>query len=88
MWGAEHSGDAATLVPLGEVSERPKERDWKSRTCRKVGRGFESLPLRSAWGSPRFPHEAAYFVVRKATRSSISCSESDWPKVCGMTFGW
>ena len=30
----------------GEVSEWPKERDWKSRTCRKVGRGFESLPLR------------------------------------------
>src|SRR5262249_55191282 len=24
----------------------PKERDWKSRTCRKVGRGFESRPLR------------------------------------------
>ena len=36
----------ATLAALGEVSERPKERDWKSRTCRKVGRGFESLPLR------------------------------------------
>jgi hypothetical protein len=30
----------------GEVSERPKERDWKSRTCRKVGRGFKSRPLR------------------------------------------
>ena len=24
----------------------PKERDWKSRTCRKAGRGFESRPLR------------------------------------------
>ena len=24
---------AATLHALGEVSERPKERDWKSRTC-------------------------------------------------------
>ena len=23
----------ARLSPLGEVSERPKERDWKSRTC-------------------------------------------------------
>ena len=32
------------------VTERcpswPKERDWKSRTCRKAGRGFESRPLR------------------------------------------
>ena len=36
----------ATLAAPGEVSEWPKERDWKSRTCRKVGRGFESLPLR------------------------------------------
>jgi hypothetical protein len=24
----------------------PKERDWKSRTRRKLGRGFESRPLR------------------------------------------
>src|SRR4029077_14661670 len=31
---------------LGEVSERSKERDWKSRGCRKVPRGFKSLPLR------------------------------------------
>jgi hypothetical protein len=31
---------------FGEVSEWPKERDWKSRTCRKVGRGFKSRPLR------------------------------------------
>ena len=30
----------------GEVSERPKERDWKSRTRRKAGRGFKSRPLR------------------------------------------
>ena len=30
----------------GEVSERLKERDWKSRSCRKVAPGFESLPLR------------------------------------------
>src|SRR6478752_628252 len=37
---------AATLSSPGEVSEWPKERDCKSRTCRKVGRGFESLPLR------------------------------------------
>jgi predicted ATPase len=28
------------------VSERSKERDWKSRMCRKVHRGFKSLPLR------------------------------------------
>ena len=30
----------------GEVSERPKERDWKSRTRRKAFRGFKSRPLR------------------------------------------
>ena len=30
----------------GEVSERPKERDWKSRTRRKACRGFKSRPLR------------------------------------------
>src|SRR6266540_2307272 len=30
----------------GEVSERSKERDWKSRTCCKVRRGFKSRPLR------------------------------------------
>src|SRR5690242_19263312 len=35
-----------TLSALGEVSEWPKERDWKSRTCCKVGRGFNSRPLR------------------------------------------
>ena len=35
-----------TLTHLGEVSERSKERDWKSRGCRKVPRGFKSLPLR------------------------------------------
>ena len=38
--------DAVTLCGPGEVSERPKERDWKSRTCRKVRRGFKSRPLR------------------------------------------
>src|SRR4051812_29130749 len=32
--------------PPGEVSEWSKERDWKSRTCRKVRRGFKSRPLR------------------------------------------
>jgi hypothetical protein len=26
-------GEPDTLSRLGEVSERPKERDWKSRTC-------------------------------------------------------
>ena len=28
------------------MSERSKERDWKSRMCRKVHRGFKSLSLR------------------------------------------
>src|SRR5512133_1937401 len=41
--------------PPGEVSEWPKERDWKSRTCRKVGRGFESLPLRLQRGPAPSP---------------------------------
>src|SRR5205823_5743931 len=41
---ARVSGYAAP--PLGEVSERSKERDWKSRMCRKVRRGFKSLSLR------------------------------------------
>jgi hypothetical protein len=35
---------------MSAVAERcpswPKERDWKSRTRRKLGRGFESRPLR------------------------------------------
>ena len=35
-----------TLRSPGEVSERPKERDWKSRTRRKACRGFKSRPLR------------------------------------------
>src|SRR5206468_10830674 len=35
-----------TLTRSGEVSERAKERDWKSRTGRKVRRGFKSRPLR------------------------------------------
>jgi hypothetical protein len=30
----------------GEVSERPKERDWKSRRRDLSSRGFKSLPLR------------------------------------------
>ena len=39
------------------MSEWPKERDWKSRTCRKVRRGFKSLPLRSSRGKLRFPRD-------------------------------
>src|SRR5439155_10238074 len=35
-----------TLAAPGEVSERSKERDWKSRMGRKVRRGFKSRPLR------------------------------------------
>src|SRR5215208_2457513 len=31
----------------------PKERDWKSRTRRKLGRGFESRPLRLYVGLAR-----------------------------------
>src|SRR5213079_3368969 len=66
------SGPPADSPPLlypqqpGEVSEWPKERDWKSRTCRKVGRGFESLPL-------RFPdRRAASPLARAADRLPAS----------------
>ena len=44
-----HAGVATAAIPCrppGEVSERPKERDWKSRTRRKACRGFKSRPLR------------------------------------------
>src|SRR5207237_7928701 len=37
----------------GGVSERSKERDWKSRMCRKVHRGFKSLSLRLVESPPR-----------------------------------
>ena len=40
------SWEALVCSGRGEVSERPKERDWKSRTRRKAGRGFKSRPLR------------------------------------------
>jgi hypothetical protein len=43
---ARYPSPAPSAARLGEVSERSKERDWKSRTCRKVRRGFKSLPLR------------------------------------------
>src|SRR3954462_5990913 len=44
------------LASPGEVSEWSKERDWKSRMCRKVHRGFKSRPRRScAPGAPRLP---------------------------------
>src|SRR5437016_9838489 len=47
-----------TLPPLGEVSEWSKERDWKSRTCCKVRRGFKSRPLRFPSRSPQ-PRQCA-----------------------------
>ena len=37
---------SATIAAPGEVSERPKERDWKSRRRDLSPRGFKSLPLR------------------------------------------
>jgi hypothetical protein len=43
--GGESRGYDARRRP-GGVSERSKERDWKSRMCRKVHRGFKSLSLR------------------------------------------
>src|SRR5919201_4801789 len=58
----------STVAPRGRNARRyharrraercpswPKERDWKSRTRRKLGRGFESRPLRlDALGHGRF----------------------------------
>jgi hypothetical protein len=35
---------------LGEVSERPKEHDWKSCISRNRDRGFKSHPLRGEDG--------------------------------------
>ena len=43
---ASPSPGAIPCAAPGEVSERPKERDWKSRTRRKACRGFKSRPLR------------------------------------------
>jgi hypothetical protein len=43
----------------GEVSERPKERDWKSRTRRKAGRGFKSRPLRLEGPNPAGGRDSA-----------------------------
>ena len=47
-WSSPRRGRAAAIpcAAPGEVSERPKERDWKSRTRRKACRGFKSRPLR------------------------------------------
>lgn len=36
---------------LGEVSEWPKEHDWKSCFRRKTERGFKSRPLREELNS-------------------------------------
>ena len=46
--GRVHTGIGLPIpcAAPGEVSERPKERDWKSRTRRKACRGFKSRPLR------------------------------------------
>src|SRR5919202_501980 len=42
----EGSNPSPSASHHGEVSERSKERDWKSRKRRKALRGFKSLPLR------------------------------------------
>ena len=41
-----HVPYAIRYKPTGEVSERPKEHDWKSCFRRKAERGFKSRPLR------------------------------------------
>src|SRR5207237_7877554 len=46
----------------------PKERDCKSRTCRKVGRGFESRPLRS-------PCSSGFRAERKVIVGTPSAAE-------------
>ena len=48
-------------VPSGRCPE-PKERDWKSRTGRKVRRGFKSRPLRL---NPRLPRSGEAFRDRR-----------------------
>jgi hypothetical protein len=55
----------------GEVSERSKERDWKSRTCCKVRRGFKSRPLRFSAGAaaPRLPCTSNYELPGQLLRA-------------------
>ena len=57
-----------TLCPPGEVSERPKERDWKSRKRRKAFRGFKSRPLRR----PKTPSSGVFGVFQLGSRPSVS----------------
>ncbi len=55
---------------IGEVSERPKEHDWKSCTPGNRGRGFKSRPLRY---TPRFYSSkiaGTSFVMISKTESS------------------
>ena len=64
--GLARSSD--TLCPPGEVSERPKERDWKSRKRRKAFRGFKSRPLRR----PKTPPGGVFGVFQLGSRPSVS----------------
>ena len=68
-----HAGLAARAPripcrPPGEVSERPKERDWKSRKRRKAFRGFKSRPLRR----PKTPPRGVFGVFQLGSRPSVS----------------
>src|SRR5215471_14276083 len=66
-----------TLTLLGEVSERSKERDWKSRGCRKVPRGFKSLPLRLS--STAILHGDAVGVAVRRARGRGTCRQGHEP---------
>src|SRR3954453_7479086 len=69
----EGSNPSFSAPQHGEVSEGPKERDWKSRTCGKVRGGFKSRPLRRAWGKPCFPHgPPSYGEAAQGERYGVS----------------
>ena len=59
------------------MSEWPKERDWKSRMCRKVHRGFKSLSLRSA---ERPPERRAFAFQRVGYDAAAFGEVAEWLK--------
>ena len=58
----------------GEVSERPKERDWKSRKRRKACRGFKSRPLRCCARSESAGADSDRAKTPEGGRISLSSS--------------
>jgi hypothetical protein len=62
------------------VSEWSKERDWKSRTCCKVRRGFKSRPLRSQIA-------AAAETASRLRLGRVSSSWNVWARALGTPGG-